>query len=336
MSHRNVSNIDLFTTDENYSTISVHCPDEGINSFALLIPYSVIGLLICVTNIMTLRILYRVKALQTTTYGFIACLSIADLLVGAWTLPMSFLATPNLFQSLQLAVRVPLCQVCMLVISISAGASAYCVLLIAIERYIAILHPFRYLSLVTKTRIKIAMVVFWAIGWPLLIYTTLRFGHADKACSCILTEFVDPLAYLFGYFLPVASILPIAIILYARIFYVAWQQQRRISAEENQVNGISPNVKHKDERKILKMMAQVYVAFLTCWFQFIVIQSVGFVKADERPRLNMLFHMSNMIVLCNSFINPPIYAWKDSRFRAELRNTCGIKPTTDCATVVSF
>ena len=101
--------------------------------------------------------------------------------------------------------------------------SLYHLILICVERYVAIVHPLRYETTFTDRRLKLAISATWAIGVVIPATYVLWLIDADLTkCQLIPPQYLI-VESLLGY-------VPVCVSLftcYGRILAIAWRQRRR-------------------------------------------------------------------------------------------------------------
>jgi len=115
--------------------------------------------------------------------------------------------------------------------------------LLSCDRYIAILYPLRYTDVVTRTRVKLALLVAW--GAPVVSMVILPLFYVDSACSqfrrSILgcSESTIELALLHKVHLffniTLFDAIPFAVLIfvYGHIAKISWFQSNRVEPGEN-------------------------------------------------------------------------------------------------------
>ena len=101
------------------------------------------------------------------------------------------------------------------------------VILVSIDRYVAILHPLVYEARLTYTAIKVMMSVAWIAAFLLAATFWLWFINANmRSCSIVpgMYQALDVAVYVLT-----STML---IFVYGRILRVALQQRARVEAEE--------------------------------------------------------------------------------------------------------
>nr|KAG5691756.1 hypothetical protein BaRGS_014756 [Batillaria attramentaria] len=110
-------------------------------------------------NVLTIAAIVQVQRLRTLSNHYIASLACADCLVGLMmpVLGLSFLpAFSNWFHQNYAA-----CMTLLSLIYMSAFSSGFHLLLVTVDRYIYIVHPFHYPRVVTEKTVAVKISVAW-------------------------------------------------------------------------------------------------------------------------------------------------------------------------------
>lgn len=101
--------------------------------------YGIVSLLAVLGNGLVIVIIVRNQRMHTVTNIFIANLAVADVIIGMFSIPFQFQAA--LLQRWVLANF--MCSLAPMVQVISVNVSIFTLTIIAVDRYIAVIHPFR-------------------------------------------------------------------------------------------------------------------------------------------------------------------------------------------------
>ncbi|XP_071769057.2 trace amine-associated receptor 1-like [Centroberyx gerrardi] len=271
---------------------------------------SVSVLTICGNLLVITSILYF-KQLHTPTNYLILSLAVSDLLVGAVSLPfsMKYSATKcwyieDLFCKIRLSVDISLC--------ISSILNLCC---ISVDRYYAVCQPLRYRTKINVHVAGVMILVNWnvsvLVGLVITILGVNR-GKCDITCFTIIFPISLVMSSFFSFYLPAIIMLSI----YLKIFLVAQRQALRIQNTNCQSIKSGASVSKK-ERKATKTLAIVMGIFLICWTPFFLSFTLRPLNNYSTPGpVNETLHW---VGLSNSMINPFVYAFFYSWFRAAFR-----------------
>ena len=263
--------------------------------------------------------------LRTSTNYFIVNMAVSDLLSSSTNWPLS--ATDGLLSRkhvIEGSMAPFVCKLGMYSRVVSQTVSVQSLLLIVVDRYIAIILPFKAIQ-VTK-RLRVALLLFTWI-FPLLFgipYTRLskivQEGR-QTICSFSLSTMEKTIYYTVGfltfYCVPLISI----IILYSRIM----KRLRHRPGDEEQENVRIRNL-HQN-KIIMKVFLWIVSAFFICWTPlcvYLVLKIVFpslFAKDSCKLASTLFFYIFPPL---NTVINPVILFVSSSRFSKALKEmfTC--------------
>ena len=171
-------------------------------------------------TLITIRLTHR---LWTKTNFILASMLVADIITGVcmfWYAP--FLIAVYVFNNpchynVAIAVTTPLFKLTGLV-------SMYHLILISVERYIAIVYPLHYENKFTDRTLKWSISAGWVFGILIIMMSNLWLINADlRKCDLIPVE-----SYLLDI---VVGYIPVCISMvtcYGRILLISWRQRRRV------------------------------------------------------------------------------------------------------------
>ena len=199
-----------------------------------------ISILIIIGNTSVLLATWRERSLHQPNKYFIACLAVADLLVGSFIGPVEVLRR-NLDYKSRLDMPIHLCRFMVWIDTLAVTASVYTLMFISFDRYLKISKPLQYTSRMTTSKSLKIIISIWLISTAFATYA----ATPDSGSKGFLAGggFLCPDFYsgtdskLKGYatFLYMSVIFVPAIvilIMYARIFVVAHKRQRMLRNSE--------------------------------------------------------------------------------------------------------
>ncbi|XP_016122159.1 trace amine-associated receptor 13c-like, partial [Sinocyclocheilus grahami] len=171
-------------------------------------------------NLLVILSISHFKKLHTPTNLIILSLAVADMLVGLIVMPIEAI---KLIETCWY-FRDTFCRLFMLIMGLLLSASLSNLVLIAIDRFVAVCHPLQYPQKITMTRMLIIVCLCWFFSSVYNIAIVISISHRTDACyggcNIMLTFEWRVIDLIFSFLFPCTLI----ITLYLRIFYVAQKQ----------------------------------------------------------------------------------------------------------------
>ncbi|XP_044220804.1 trace amine-associated receptor 6-like [Thunnus albacares] len=272
------------------------------NTVLIYILLSFISLLTAALNLSVIISISHLRQLHTSTNLLLLSLAVSDFLVGLLVMPVEILLTETCW-----ILGDIMCALYYFVPIIIISASVGNMVLISVDRYVAICDPLHYPTKVTKKIVIICICLCWICSVfysIILLYDNLkqpgRYNSCYGECVVNITGAVD---LALGFIIPITVI----IVLYMRVFVVAVSQARAMRSGIAAVS-LQHSVKItvlKSEIKAARTLGIVIVVFLMCFSPYYCVSLTGQdILVGSTTEAFMIF-----LMYFNSCLNPVIYAF---------------------------
>ncbi|XP_029932014.1 trace amine-associated receptor 13c-like [Myripristis murdjan] len=285
---------------------------EALVLYTLL---STIALLTVALNLLVIISISHFRQLHTPTNLLLLSLAVSDLLVGILVMPIEairFIETCWVLGQL-------MCALSYIVGFILTSASVGNMVLISVDRYIAICYPLLYPSKITQSRVKVSVCLCWACS--VLYNGIILKGHLqqpDRHNSCygecvVVIDYVSGTVDLVFTFITPCTVI---IVLYMRVFVVAVSQARAMQSHVATVMPRKVTVTAKtSEKKAARTLGIVILVFLLCFCPYYYPSLAGQDISNSASSWGIVSWM----VYFNSCLNPLIYAFFYPWFRKAIK-----------------
>ena len=246
--------------------------------------------------------------LRTNTTLLLVCLAGLDLTVGLIVQPTGIAIDVKRILS-----EGPFCTLEKIYqagfFGVGVGSMSHLVL-ISLERYIAIKQPLRYQDIVTKRRLTTGVILAWAITVVVVIQE-------------IVLGFVDSNANIYSVYVNISTIVVslIVVICIAAIGYTngyifseTQRQKKRLKTEQpshEEAKRIKKD--HKAAITLVLLLSALIITYVPGIIFFLMAASSA--NSVEPRILNILWRWAFSSVLLSSLFNPIIYSWRTKKLR---------------------
>lgn len=325
------SNISRETWNSSLSNRKVPKFDVGFHSTLIII-----ALFIIFANGLVLLVFKSARLCRRRSNYFLMSLAISDMTTGLVAIPLNIYCESTI-----------LWNVCLLSYTTNRfiGISTINhILLLTTEKYLAVMHPLRHRSLLTKKNVTIAIATTWLLSllialiplqWLLSLgHVQNRFTKSQEKKQTIHETFVFTVFF----------VLPLIIMFacYARLLSIivshSWYHRDSLVAEQTtdstttQQLGISRNRRFKPMLLVLALLITFILSW--SWWYF------GTIQRANRKKIPAISPLARSILIIvrfsSSFLNPLLYTFIKQDVKAALKRfriRCFATPTAQVARI---
>ncbi|KAF7201615.1 B2 bradykinin receptor [Nothobranchius furzeri] len=284
--------------------------------FSVIPPYimtvSILGILL---NSFVLMVFSLHKKSCTMTEIHLSNLAAADLLLVSF---LPFYAV-YVFNHFNWTFGLAMCKFVNLSILMNTYCSIYFMVLVSIDRYLALVHPMFYERISEKKFAKLGCMVVWILGFifglPALIHRDLKPSYNQTFCYLNFpsrtTQLIsDTSISLFGFITP--------------IFIISFCTFKIIKALRSGSKEIKSA--EKMHQKMTTLVLAVLLAFLICWVPYHLLKLLYLLKdADMLTSCSVFNHLLicsqifTYLAFFNSTLNPILYCLVGKTFQKKVK-----------------
>ncbi|XP_017038669.1 allatostatin-A receptor isoform X2 [Drosophila ficusphila] len=306
---RNDENLTTFFTDEEWLAINSTLPWVVGFFFGAIAITGFFG------NLLVILVVVFNKSMRSTTNLMIVNLAVADLLFVILCIP--FTATDYM---------VPYwpygrfwCHSVQYLIVVTAFASIYTLVLMSIDRFLAVVHPIRSRMMRTENITLIAIVTLWIVVLVVSVPVALNHDVVEAIdekknityglCTYSPNEFLSSRTYHVTFFVS-SYLMPLMVIsgLYMRMIMRLWRQGTGVRMSKESQRG---------RKRVTRLVVVVVIAFASLWLPVQLILLLKALDVIEMNSLNKLIIQvsAQTLAYSSSCINPLLYAFLSENFR---------------------
>uniref|UniRef100_A0A3B1IDI6 Tachykinin receptor 2 n=1 Tax=Astyanax mexicanus TaxID=7994 RepID=A0A3B1IDI6_ASTMX len=281
------------------------------------VAYSLIVLVSVVGNLTVIWIIVAHKRMRTVTNYFIVNLAFSDASMATFNTVFNFVYALHNDWYFGLGY----CKFQNFFPITVVFSSIYSMAAIAVDRYMAIIHPLK--SRLSSTTTKIVIGVIWAVAFslafPQCFYSSTKVYSHRTVC---MVEWPDDyggkhhLSYQFALIILI-YLLPLLVMLvtYSLVGQRLWGSKIPGEASDHYQNQIQA------KRKVVKMMIVVVTTFAICWLPYHIYFILVSFKRDiyNQHYIQQVYLAIFWLAMSSTMYNPIIYCCLNQRFRSGFR-----------------
>ncbi|XP_054157285.1 neuropeptide Y receptor type 5-like [Oppia nitens] len=245
-----------------------------------------------------------------------------DILIALFSIPFSYTD----FMYGQWIFPAIMCPITQFITGCAVCVSVYTLIAIGIERYLAIVYPFRQL-LCFERHTKFAITIIWIIGIalssPLLIESrALEFKYRNKIlydCRELWDQELGGKVYT-GLIFITTFIIPLIALSFLYISIGVTSATNTVPGNSNR-----DHVQQQNRIKIVKMLVILVISFAACWLPIQVFNLVMWLCDDCRTltsqfQINIyvsIYFICHFLSMAHALIDPIIYCFMSHNFKMD-------------------
>lgn len=283
----------------------------------MTLAYVIIFVISLVGNILLIYVTFKTPHLKTTTNCLVANMAVADLMITFFAMPycVMYLYLQNIWISGRIGDIT--CKITQYSLALSIAASILTHVLISIDRFFCIVLPFKRTTFVKNSKISYSFI--WCSSFVLMspylvVYGSVPFQDGYSYCA-VKYEHFHTLQIYFCLVFVLLYIIPLLFIatLYTFVCRKLWRHK---------VPGIrtltSLPKREAHNRKTVKMLIILVVAFALCWLPAHVMHLLMYFWSDQSLPLGVIL-LSFWACHSHSAINPLLVAFLSGLYRKACR-----------------
>ncbi|XP_041857967.1 trace amine-associated receptor 13c-like [Melanotaenia boesemani] len=291
------------------------CRRLEISHFEVMLSYVMLPSISGLTAVLNLLVIISIshfRQLHTPTNHLLLSLAVSDFFVGFFLFFQMMLIDGCWF------LGDVMCTLYQYSAYIITSASIGTMVIISIDRYVAVCYPLHYSSQVTQKRVQMCVCVCWVCS---VIYQSFilmdnleqpgRYNSCVGECVFVINYVAGFVDVTFSFVAPITVI----IVLYFRVFVVAVSQARAMRSTTAALSLQGPATVKKSELKAARTLGIVVVVFLLCMCPFYCVALTG--QDDALNASSAAFVIC--LVYFNSCLNPIIYVFFYPWFRKSIK-----------------
>ncbi|XP_074485077.1 somatostatin-like receptor F_48D10.1 [Sebastes fasciatus] len=304
----------LFNISSNMSTQSV--PFHGSSTLMTAVISLTVFMVGLTGNSLAIYVVLRYAKMKTVTNIYILNLAVADEL---YIIGLPFLTTQNVLSYWPFGSF--LCRVVMTADSMNQFTSIFCLTVMSIDRYLAVVHPIRSTRWRHPRVAKVVSAAVWAVSFVVVLPVVIFSDVQDTFNSCNMNWPEPKNVWSTAFILYTATVGffgPLLIICLCYLLIVIKMKSSGARA------GFTK--RRRSERKVTRMVVVIVVVFVLCWLPFFIINMVNLVVIiPESSATAGIYFFAVILSYANSCANPVLYGFLSDNFRQSFRKVLCVR-----------
>nr|XP_006011391.1 PREDICTED: somatostatin receptor type 5-like [Latimeria chalumnae] len=303
------SNLSIYNNETENKTVPLS-PVTAVSSVLIPVVYFLVCAIGLSGNTLVIYVVLRYAKMKTVTNIYIVNLAVADEL---FMLGLPFLATQNAISYWPFGSF--LCRLVMTVDGINQFTSIFCLTVMSIDRYLAVVHPIKSTKWRRPRVAKVINATVWTLSF-LVVLPMIIFADVQEDIQTCNINWPEPMAVWSTAFIIYTSVLgffaPLLVICLCYLLIV-------IKVKSSGLR-VGSTKRRKSERKVTRMVVIIVVVFVFCWLPFYILNIVNLIVIlPEEPALVGVYFSVVVLSYANSCANPILYVFLSDNFKQSFR-----------------
>ncbi|XP_022104415.1 adenosine receptor A3-like [Acanthaster planci] len=308
--------MDNFTKDDNFS-FAYACPNDVVCLLEVTVVIAV-SFLVVTSNITSLVVLVSTPSFRNGHGYLLMSLSVADLLVGGVAVLSIYPSADFQDTAYTWPYGDTVCLIAAYAGQLALINSGLALLALSIERYIAVAHPLKYASLVTKKTVSIVITVCWIVSASVFITILLGILPHSYAPQFYICQSVYAMTSLLSLVPTFAAVLPCFIIMLVTSAIVG----RKLKESARRRAAMAPAIPESSNssggtaQNSIKLYRTVRIMMIAICFHlcpFLIVRFLTIFHEESVPQV--ISFAAYWWMISNSLVNTVIYYIKNTKYR---------------------
>ncbi|KAL6110412.1 sstr5 [Pungitius sinensis] len=308
----------LFNISSNLSTQSL--PFQGSSTLMTAVVSLSVFMVGLTGNTLAIYVVLRYAKMKTVTNIYILNLAVADEL---YIIGLPFLTTQNVLSYWPFGSF--LCRVVMTADSMNQFTSIFCLTIMSIDRYLAVVHPISSTKWRHPRVAKVVSTAVWVVSFVVVLPVVIFSDVQDTFNSCNMNWPEPKNVWSTAFILYTATVGffgPLLIICLCYLLIVIKMKSSGARA------GFTK--RRRSERKVTRMVVVIVVVFVLCWLPFFIINIVNLVVIIPESSVTAgIYFFAVILSYANSCANPVLYGFLSDNFRQSFRKVLCVRCKTN-------
>ena len=294
-------------------------------------------------NASVIVVFLRIKGMRTVTNHYLINLAIADMLFFLAAVPQFWIlyATSPVFADYKSISR-PYCKLTMFATDVGIIVSGLTVIVVTLERYVAICWPHKFKQLSTRPRAILVCGLIWLFTClykiPTIIFADLyevnlvwpessnetdfdQYPRTKVECSYCLPRAHKPCGR-FRFSLTVDQFLLLMVIPVTMVLYTLIVLQLQRLSKSSSLRGSAGSSSTRMKKQVVRMLIVTITVYIICITPFRLLNLFDIFQHSLPPDITwVLVNTARIMMYTNSAVNPIIYNIMSDRYRHAFRQT---------------